>query len=200
MPCAKGEPAGDQSRRPDALDSTCFRRPARAIMPPMAQSLPNAQTVSYTLSRDHSSDEGIRQIPLAGPLGSASCAIIRLHRRVEAIVIHWTATRLGAPPIVPAPIFDEPNLVFLGGGRSVAAPMPDLDGKSWSISGVHRYAVRNPVGLQSQIATGRMPFDPSSPEMNAIEANYFQRGILGNNQFMQNPLLFEQTMISGPGG
>jgi len=82
-----------------------------------------ATYTEYDIVKQHERESGMMQVPLASDDGTASCEIIRLHDPIERLAVHWTATRLGAHPVVPAPELFASNHTFLNGMRTIAVPV-----------------------------------------------------------------------------
>ena len=154
----------------------------------MAEALENAQTQHYFAERLEYQDGGVMQAPVAVD-GIADSVILRLHTPREFIVITWRAEKWGEPPQVPHPYQLEPNAVFLDGWRAAELPMvsEDLKGRFWRLRGQYLYAKITPKGLDAEILSGRMPFDPIPVTNTAIPPNYFLPGsAYGDPAIMQS--------------
>ena len=118
-----------------------------------------ASYTEYTTEIHHQHDEGISVSAIAGD-DDEFCSLTRLYSPIEFIQVFWTATREGAPPVLPShkSYLGNYNRTFLGGARN-ALIVPIQGGHSFSVSGVYVYAVNFPEGLDSAFALGKCPWE-----------------------------------------
>lgn len=138
----------------------------------MTQILNNAQWHTFTAARRRTSDNGLAMMPTAGPYPQPA-VVVALHGGLEYEEIYFVASRLGAPPIVPAPYTKNANRVYLGGEQSAVFPMPEISGvKTYGVAGYYRWGILAPEGLESDFMIGQVPF-PGLDKDEYIPGVYF---------------------------
>jgi len=142
------------------------------------ENLANASYTEFTTEISHQRVEGIYASPVAGP-GPQNASLVRLHAPFETITVYWTATREGAPPIIPSPNSYTNNLnrIFLGGART-GLVVPTFGGHSYSVSGVWVFQIVGPESLDGDLFLARTPWENSEQGRFMIPAQNFQKGIL----------------------
>lgn len=108
-----------------------------------------AATEEYECVKQHTHESGLIQVPLATDDGTPSCEVIRLHNPIERLTVHWSATKIGAPPLVPHPTLFSSNHTFLHGVRTIAVPA--IDGQASAEGASYRNAVLTAVASKSQL-------------------------------------------------
>lgn len=129
----------------------------------------------YYVERNHRQISGTMPVPVAGPSGTP-CQFINLFAPYEVEEVRWLAVKEGTAPTVPSFTPADSNHIFLWGERSASFPMirPSGVGHLWGMWGVYVYGLTIPIGLDSDMATGSMPFDGSTvPLNNTIPAANF---------------------------
>lgn len=146
--------------------------------------LPAGDTTVHTISRRRVRIEGVVVLPTA----SGAKRRIRVHDPVEYTVISWTAQCNGRPPEVPHPTALDTNLVFIFGHQSAAVPIPtaeDPNKRQWVMSGEYFYDMDELKGLDSEMPTGKMPWETeaqmlaANPQYNRIPASQFKQDQIG---------------------
>lgn len=152
----------------------------------MLENLKLAQTTQYTVEFAHNHSEGIVASAVAGQ-GPKNVSLARLHAPFERLSVYWTATREGAPPILPSPnsYLQNTNRVFIYGERH-GIVCPTLVGHIWQAAGRYDYIVVAPEGLTSQFALATTPWEGNPSDFYIPTAN-FVPGIIstGLDQFGQ---------------
>jgi hypothetical protein len=149
------------------------------------ESLPLSQTTAYAIEIAHNRSSGIAACPIAGP-DPQFASLVRLHAAIEFVSVYWTATREGAPPILPSPnsYYQNTNRVFLGGERH-GVVFPTMVGHIWMAVGRYDYALAGPEGLASKFPLSVTPWEALAgavPTDFYIPAENFQAGILDSEQ------------------
>jgi hypothetical protein len=146
-----------------------------------SQALIGASTTEYDVQISHSRDEGISPIPVAGP-SPQPMRFVRNYAPFEMKSVFWSATRKGAPPILPAwdSFSADPNTVFLGGERTACIPVSAVNGHYFVVAGVYYYALAEVLGLDSDMMLGVQAWEVGiiAPNDNYIPAQNFVKGIL----------------------
>lgn len=143
------------------------------------ENAPGATHTEYQIERARSRSEGIAASAVAGGV-NANASLVRLHSPIEFEAIYWSATRIGAPPIVPSPasLASNPNRVFLGGEQSALVGIPDIDSHTYVMAGAYYFAIVGPETLTSNFRLGVMPWETIPVSNNFIPASAFQTGII----------------------
>lgn len=122
---------------------------------------------TFSIQRSYFLDTGLIQQPVAGKTDfTQECAFIQLYSPIEEVMIVWSATSQGTPPIIPDPttLLTDPNVVFLRQGQVAVVPIPRPSGQGhyWAASCVYYYGLKVPRRLRSPMRTGVVFGDPSS--------------------------------------
>jgi hypothetical protein len=148
------------------------------------QNLPNAQYDGFETVRTHVHCNGLAMMPTAAPFPAAAVAVA-LHGGMDFEVIGWYATRRGAPPYVPDPTMlatNNPNRIFLGGGRSGSFPISDMSGvEVYALQGWFLFGILAPEGLTSDFMLGNLPF-PGLQTGEYVPGTYFRANLINTTQ------------------
>lgn len=141
-----------------------------------------ATHVVYNIEIDHSHSTGLVACPVAGT-DPQPASILRLHAPFELLAVNWTATRNGAPPVVPShkSFLRNVNRMFLSGSRG-GSEKPTIGAHIWSCAGVYLYSVAVPEGLDSDFPLAKVPWDNGQIGEFYIPAKYF------DTQHILNPM------------
>jgi hypothetical protein len=140
-----------------------------------------ATTTEYQIERTRNRFEGIDASPIAGP-GPQNASLVRLYAPIEFESVFFSASRVGAPPLVPSPdcFNTNNNRVFLGGQQSALVGVPTLDGgHTYCMAGCYYFAIVGPEGLGSNFRLGKMPWEDTTALGNFVPStNFLALGIL----------------------
>jgi hypothetical protein len=144
----------------------------------MPENLQGATTTGYAVEFEHFRSEGIEASPIAGP-DPQNASLTRLHAPFEKLMVYWTATREGAPPILPSSksFYQNYNRVLLRGGRR-GVVTPTLGGHIWEAAGFFEFVVVGPEGLDSSFHLAKCPWEGTDVSDFYIPAQNFQAGII----------------------
>lgn len=144
-----------------------------AVPPDTAQ-----RYLDYKIDTKYDRDEGLLVMPVAGPAGSAP-KVIRVHQPIGYATRMFTASKNGAPPIVPAPINTSSGDIILTSEYEVFLPQASPNQNTWIFraDGVYTYvqgSIRGSGGLvaSNNYESGDYPFDYELIDLGA-------RGIIG---------------------
>jgi hypothetical protein len=143
----------------------------------MPELLEDASSQQYEIEIVHSRNEGVIACPIAGEEQAVS--LIRLHSPIEFLSVYWSATKEGAPPILPShdSFLTNYNRVFLGGHRH-GVVIPTTNAHLWAAAGVFHYVVYEPEGMLSKFPLSKMPWEGTSVEDFYVPVENFQIGIV----------------------
>lgn len=132
---------------------------------------------NFKQNSSYSRDEGLLVLPSTQP-GSPP-KIIRVHEPVGFVTKQFSASKIGTPPVVPAPINTEQGDVILSSDFEVFLPqsLPNQDGWMFRSDGSYSYVQGNIRGSAGGITrniyqSGDYPFDFQLIDLG-------QRGIIG---------------------
>lgn len=117
---------------------------------------------------------------MACPTADGELKLIRLHAPYEMATVEFAAQRHGAYPIVPHPEHPDPNFVMVGGEQVANTPeIVQNGGHVWTLDGSYSYAMKAAKGLDSEIKTGKAPFEQTGSGQNTIPAAAFSKQLNG---------------------
>lgn len=135
----------------------------------------------YVIHNQYESDGQIYMMPVTSPGGfdGDSVAFVKLAGGTLLWICDWTAEKIGAPPSIPNPDIDDPNLVLLDSHCQPAGLLkrPD-DSIIYRISGTFIYGYKNPS--QAVFYYGRPPWMAKSVDC-ALSQSQFRDGIITCN-------------------
>jgi hypothetical protein len=134
---------------------------------------------SYSYIRQYLQPGGIMQLPVMAPPAIAGkpvpCQIVRYAAPFSQMICVWSATRIGAVPVLPSSLTNDSNLVFAD--QSIGAMMPslmtDATTRIFTVSGWYLYYLKFPV---TQYAIPNQPYTTTNPNI-MITGNNFKTGI-----------------------
>lgn len=116
----------------------------------------------YTQDHEYETDTGLLPLPVAGR--TPKVRLIRLHGGMGTRIVKWTASRVGAPPIIPTPTSTAyDRIIEHSVTPSLPVPNPQGAGYDWTVKGEYRYIQVTPrtPGINT-LSTGGYPF-PLAP-------------------------------------
>lgn len=116
----------------------------------------------YAQSHSYTSDLGFLVLPIAQR--TPGWRRIRLHGGLSFRKVHWAATRIGLPPVIPrAGDFGTDLILSHTVTPALPAPNPEHGGYNWHVEGDYLYLQGDPreIGVDS-FPTGGFPF-PVAP-------------------------------------
>ena len=125
-------------------------------------------------------DEGVLAVPVAGdPNGPPTCEVVRMHNPMCMFIVEATAERVGAPPLLPSWITNNPNLVPYK--RSIMGGTPAIgpDGTAF-IRRTIRYefiCIQAP-GINDPLPVGTTPYTTIPSVLNNIQPSDFDQSLL----------------------
>lgn len=162
--------------------------------------LTGASTIEYAVEINHSSNEGVVVLPVAGPIGTPA-SVVRRHAPMEHRSVLWSAARQGGVPKVPSwdayYVANNRNVIFLGGVRTADVPSPLAVGHWFLMAGRYDYAIVVAEGLASNFQLGKMPWETFNTFDNDIPSIFFDPLAILSTAPTVTTVPFP-TMIQGP--
>lgn len=123
----------------------------------------------------YDTDEGVLQIPLAGPDETES-RIVKTSGKYSKKIIQWIAERVGSIPEIPSAKTSDPNetLEYKVVGTASAEWMPDGKNRLYSISGTYVYAIKKAYETDKDHEIPNTPFEKRNIR-NKIPKNKYKK-------------------------
>lgn len=122
----------------------------------------DAPYIIYDLVSHYFTDEGVQQLPIAGPVGSSgklASSIIQTHAPCGWRVVTFNLKRRGKPPVAPDRTPPDSNHTLLR--TRISIPLTELDGDGvtpiHSISGEYVYSLTSPIFPSDDLPAGWSP-------------------------------------------
>ncbi len=146
----------------------------------MTQILQTTEYDTYAATRGHFHCNGLAMLPTAAPFPYPA-SVVALHGGIDYDIIIYTATRRGAPPVIPDPRSTNNNRVFLRGWRIAEFPIQDFSGTyGYGVTGGLLFGILSPEGLASTFYIGNLPF-PGVDKNQSIPSDFFQYQLVNQN-------------------
>jgi hypothetical protein len=146
---------------------------------------------AYGIHVRYEHHEGLLQMPVAGPPGTAA-VVVRVCAPHWTKSVRWVAERQGAKPVLPHWDTGTSNEVLQYKTLVPVAPavMPQHAANfrhTYRVQGLYVYLLRSPPPDASPLAVGRLPFDPLPAVAHSLENYQFDRTVLGPGDNIQGP-------------
>lgn len=127
----------------------------------------------FTQQVDYTVDEGLLQVPVAGPAGTP-CEIVRLHGGKGQRTLSFAAQRTGALPELPTPVPQSANEVLAGLNIKPAVPSLMADGNAVTrVEGQYVHFLLTPLDHTKILPMGSAPYDTNTGSTYLLTPNYF---------------------------
>jgi len=133
------------------------------------------RSTGYMVRRRHVRDEGLIVLP-----ASTRTMVCNLHSPVEFLFVDFACLKTEKWPTSPSYRMADANLVFLGGERIADVP-PFNDERmerDFQIVGSYKYLIKEPIGLDSALATGRTSWETLDGDEFTVPSSAFSRDII----------------------
>ncbi len=155
----------------------------------------------YAIESDYTFDSGQRALPGSGigPNGGKA-SVVTVHGGLMHLDVVWTASRRGAPPVVPTYTSPNPNIVGVDTPK-ITRPYtdysPDLINQIFKIDGHYRYVVIDPtqVNMTAPVAPFLTPLTQYASNADVAYSTSILWGIqlsAPNNPFVPNGIVSNQ--------
>ena len=132
------------------------------------------RSTGYMIRRRHIRDEGSIVLPT-----STGVMVCRLYSPVEYLVIDWACNKNNRWPTAPSFRITDSRVKFLRGERCVDAPDVDSSLSSeFRLCGTYVYVITSPIGLDSDLASGKMSWEPLDAAQFTVPSSAFSRDII----------------------
>lgn len=151
-------------------------------LPPLvADQFTDARYLESAIDSDYIIDEGVLQVPVAGPPGTP-CEIIRVHAPMCRRVVQWTAEKRQTPPTVPGSNTGNPNETL--GEKRIRPTTPGIDPAGiniYRLSGIYEYLLLLPPGIGDALAAGTTAYETKPSSANNVMPAQFNDALLDSS-------------------
>lgn len=134
----------------------------------------------YEVRTEYIWESGIVQSAVAQESDATDSRILKLSGAYGKKVVTWTATRVGIPPVLPAPVGASGNEVLLSAVIRPRAPDLEASGTTleYEVSGEYVFALLRPPWYADGIPMGSPPYTTIPKGENVLQAAQFSTQVI----------------------
>lgn len=131
----------------------------------------------YLIDVKYICTSGIIQTGVGSP--GAECEFIGVTGGLARKVVHWTAERIGAKPVLPHWETDNPNEPWLTKEIQPASVVLTPDSRQvYRVSGTYTYGLKRNLGEQDKLYSGSVPVDKLAASTQYIDGSQFSKEVV----------------------